>query len=210
VRDAYGVPTVTVHPPVPGRFPAIPWEEREPGIVCVGRLCPFKELETALEIATRLRERGAALRLHLAGRSHPEFRSYLEGLRRRAAALGDWVELHEDLGREALLELIGRQRFGLHATRDEPFGIAVAEMARAGCVVLTPRSGGQLEITGGDESLVYDGVDDAVEKILALLRSPERCARAREHLLQRTRRFDVETFVTRMRELVAGFGSEPS
>jgi glycosyltransferase involved in cell wall biosynthesis len=210
VRDAYGVPTVTVHPPIPGCFPATPWEEREPGIVCVGRLTPSKELETALEIAARLRERGAALRLHVAGRSQPGFRSYLEGLRRRAAALGDWVELHEDLARDALLELVGRQRFGLHATRHEPFGIAVAEMARAGCVVLTPRSGGQLEITGGDESLVYDGVEDAVEKLLALLRSPERCSRAREHLLRHARRFDVETFVTRMRELVAGFGRDPA
>lgn len=210
VRDAYGVPSVTVHPPIPGSFPTTPWEEREAGIVCVGRLVPAKELEVALEIAARLRERGAALRLHVAGRSQPGFRSYLEGLRRHTAGLGGWVEIHEDLGRDALLELLGRQRFGLHATREEPFGIAVAEMARAGCVVLTPRSGGQLEITGGDESLVYDGVDDAVEKILALLRSSERCERAREHLLQRTRRFDVETFVTRIRELVAGFGSDPA
>jgi glycosyltransferase involved in cell wall biosynthesis len=208
VREAYDIPTVTVHPPAPGRFPATPWKDRDPGVVCVGRLAAPKELERAIEIVGRLRGLGAPLRLHVAGRSQPEARSYLARLRRRAARLGDWVELHVDPDREALLALLGRQRFGLHTTRNEPFGIAVAEMARAGCVVLTPRSGGPPEITGGDEALVYDGIDDAVEKLGALLRSPERCEQIGERLRERARRFDVEVFAARMRELVAGFGSE--
>jgi hypothetical protein len=37
----------------------------------------------------------------------------------------------------------------------EPFGMAPAEMAAAGCIVFVPNDGGQIEIVNGDPRLVY-------------------------------------------------------
>ena len=41
-------------------------------------------------------------------------------------------------------------RYGIHGMREEHFGMAPAEMARAGAIVWVPRGGGQTEIVGGE------------------------------------------------------------
>ena len=64
--------------------------------------------------------------------------------------------------------------------REEHFGMAPAEMARAGCIVWVPRGGGQMEIVGREPALMYESDDEAVEKISATLgeriASKQRCA----------------------------------
>ncbi len=204
VGHCYGVPTETLYPPVPGPFVPRPWREREPGFVCLGRLIPFKQIERAIEIVERVRAGGESVRLHIVGRTQLEAQSYLETLR-RSVARRPWVMLHEDLGRGELMELLSRQRFGLHTTSEEPFGIAVAELARSGCVVFNPAGGGQVEIGGGDPALIYRDPADAAQKILTLLRSPERCARARAQQQQEARRFGRREFEARLRAIVSAW-----
>ena len=71
-------------------------------------------------------------------------------------------------------------RYGIHGMREEHFGMAPAEMARAGCIVWVPRGGGQMEIVGREPVLMYDSEDDAVEKIVEDARRSGRAAAASE------------------------------
>jgi hypothetical protein len=45
VRREFNVEPIVVYPPVPGDFPAIPWEARENGFVCIGRLSGEEKFE---------------------------------------------------------------------------------------------------------------------------------------------------------------------
>ena len=45
IRALHGVETVTLYPPIAGTFPAVPWECREDGFVCIGRISPEKRLD---------------------------------------------------------------------------------------------------------------------------------------------------------------------
>jgi glycosyltransferase involved in cell wall biosynthesis len=94
--------------------------------------------------------------------------------------------------------------------REEHFGIAVAEMAAAGCLPFVRRGGGQLEIVGADGPLVYDSAADAVAKIVRVLESPELQSSLRAALWPRAARFAWPAFRDRFRGLVAGFLAERS
>jgi glycosyltransferase involved in cell wall biosynthesis len=199
IRKLYGVDPVVLHPPVPGDFPVVPWEARENGVVALGRISPEKRLEDVVEILRRVRARGEAVRLHLVGTGHDA--AYTARIRRLVAAEAAWIRLHEDLARAELVALLARQRYGLHAMVGEHFGIAVAEMVRAGCIVFVPRTGGPIEIVG-DDRLLFSSVDDAADRIVATLRDPARQADLRAHLAARAERFSTAHFVARMREIV--------
>jgi glycosyltransferase involved in cell wall biosynthesis len=92
-------------------------------------------------------------------------------------------------------------RFGLHLFRDEPFGIAVAELAASGCVVIARRGGGVGEIVGTEE-LLFDDAGDAADRLTALAADEDRCARLRADLAQRAEAFSVERFIHGMRAQV--------
>ncbi len=202
VRSVWGVEAEVVYPPVGGGFPDVPWGEREDGIVCLGRIHPEKRLHAALEIVAALRARGLPLHLHLVGaRDDPRYEARLRDLIGRH---GDWVALHLDMRREEMAELVARQRYGLHAMHEEHFGIAVAEMQRAGCIVFVPRNGGPAEIVGGDERVLFDSDAQAADKIEAVLRSPEAIGALRAVAARRGAAFSAERFMQEMRGIVLG------
>ena len=97
------------------------------------------------------------MRLHIVGTD--DDRAYTAHIRRLAAADPAWITLHENLARADLAALLARQRYGIHAMEGEHFGIAVAEMVRAGCIVFVPRTGGPIEIVGADERLRFGSPD---------------------------------------------------
>jgi glycosyltransferase involved in cell wall biosynthesis len=199
VRRRYGVAARTVHPPVATGFPAVPWEAREPGFVCIGRIAPEKTLDRVLDIVAAVRREVPAVRLHLVGT--PEHRGYYRHVAGRARA--EDVALHHDLSRADLVALMTRQRYGLHGMPEEHFGMAVAEMVAAGCIVWAPDSGGQVEIVG-DARLTYGSVEEAVAKILRVLRAPDEQAALRAHLAAQAPRFSPERFIREIRTAVAG------
>ena len=95
-------------------------------------------------------------------------------------------------------------RYGIHGMREEHFGIAPAELARAGCIVWVPRGGGQMEVVGHEPALMYDSDDDAVEKILRTLASPAEQDRLRQ-VLAGSERFSTAHFAEQVREIVNEF-----
>lgn len=199
----YGVRPQTLYPPVPGGFPAVPFEERKPAFVCIGRLAPEKRVDEIIEVVARVRARGHELKLCIVG--HRESARYLNKLHALAAPHRDWITFHHDIPRDEMVRLVSECRFGIHGMKDEHFGIAVAELQHAGCITFLRNGGGAPEIVDRDERLVFDSVDDAVEKIDRVLRDGDLQADLRREVELRRGRFTEEHFVRRIREVAASF-----
>ena len=203
MRQVHGIDTMTVYPPVHTDFPQVAWDDREAGFVCVGRLGPEKRIETIIEILGAVRSRGGDVHLHIIGTPGPA--DYVAHIRGLQALNADWVSLECDLSRSAVAQLLATHRYGIHAMRREPFGIAVAEFLRAGCIPFVPDDGGLVEIVGGNPELVYDAVPDAAAKILAVIRDPARQHGLLRYLETCKALFSSTRFMEQMRAAVDGF-----
>ncbi len=197
-RQRYGFMSRTVYPPVTADFPDVSWESRAPGFVCVGRIAPEKELDRVIDIVSGVRRQRPEVTLHIVGT--PDHTRYYQRIAQRARDAG--FTIHQNLSRAALVDLVSRQRYGIHGMLEEHFGMAPAELVRAGCLVWVHDGGGQVEIVD-DPRLVYGSVEDAVAKIVAALRDPHEIATLRKHLAARGARFSAERFMREIRTAVA-------
>lgn len=204
VRKTYGIETVTLYPPAAGGFRRMPWAQRENGFVCIGRINPCKRIEWIVELLDRVRTEIPEVRLHIVGPSDimPGSHAYRRKLAELFRSNADWVELHENLPREELLELLARNRYGIHAHTDEHFGIAVAEMVLAGCIPFVYDRGGPVEIVGGDSRLLYSSADDAMEKIVRTMTDLPQQENLLTKLAARAQLFSAERFMREVRGIV--------
>ena len=203
VRERHNIDSMTLYPPVPGVFPETSWNERENGFVCIGRIAPEKELEKVIDVLAAVRAQGHDVHLHIIGTSdNPQ---YYARIRRRAQNLADWLFLEENLSRAELVQMVARHRYGIHGMKEEHFGMAVAEMVRAGCIVFVPRGGGQTEIVGTEERLLYETATEAVTKIVRTLSDEDEQADLRAYLSTRKELFSTERFVQQIRTIVREF-----
>lgn len=203
VRALHGVETVTVHPPIAGSFPAMPWERREDGFVCIGRISPEKRFEQIIGILATVRGKDLAPHLQIVGT--PDSGAYAAFIRTCVDANRSWVTMHENLPRQELAQLVSSHRYGIHAMHEEPFGMAVAEMVSAGCIGFAPNNGGSAQILGGDERLLYSSPQDAAEKIELTIVRPDLQKDLREYLTPRRALFSAQRFVNQITELVKTF-----
>ncbi len=199
MRERYGIEAPTLYPPVADDFPVISYEEREKGFVCIGRWVPEKRVHTVIEILAQVRQKGHDVHLHVVGGSDDS--QYVRTLRALCRQHREWVFLEGAVFGEKKKALIARHRFGINACENEAFGIATAEMVKAGCLVWVPNGGGQVEIVN-HPSLVYKDSEDAVRKIEKVLNSAETQHSLREHLARGAESFSVENFLKGMREIV--------
>jgi len=103
--------------------------------------------------------------------------------------------------------LMARHKFGINGRESEPFGIAVAELVKAGCLTFIPNGGGQTEIVD-HPALTFENDDDAVRKIVAALQGRLLQTELSEHLHKRSEYLSVERFQETVRTLVAEFLGE--
>lgn len=199
-----GIATTTLYPPVAGEFPDVPWEEREEGFVAIGRLSPEKDYDRIFDILAGVRRTHPHIRLHLVC-TRDMGNAYCRRILARAEAERSWVTVHDNIPRAELVRLMSRQRYGIHAMAEEHFGMGVAEMVRAGCLVWVPNGGGQVEIVGRDERLLYRDNDEAIAKITAALADEGLAQALRAHLAPYRERFSEKVFVARFRRLVDEF-----
>ena len=200
--DYYGIQAPTLYPPVTDDFLPCSYEERESGFVCAGRMVPEKRVHTIIEILHRVRRRGNDVHLHIIGERDGS--GYVRTLEKMALKNPEWLFLEGRLSGQEKKTLMARHRFGLNACENEAFGIAVAEMVKAGCIVFVPNGGGQVEIVDHPD-LIYQNVDDAVQKIEAVLENSARQTALREHLARQGERFSIERFQAGIRAAVAEF-----
>jgi glycosyltransferase involved in cell wall biosynthesis len=203
--EVYGADATTVYPPVPGDFPDVPWEEKEIGFVCIGRLSSEKRYEVIIDILAAVRSHIPEVHLHIIGSAVKYDQECYHRLKRKAKANNQWVFLHENISREELTTMVCRHRYGIHGMTNEHFGIAVAEMVRGGCIVFAPDSGGQVEIVGNEERLLYHTTEEAVAKILRVMNQPQEETELRGYLGLRKDLFTAEKFVRRIQEEVRDF-----
>jgi glycosyltransferase involved in cell wall biosynthesis len=202
VTKAFGMATTLVYPPVRSTFPQVPWSERQNGFVCMGRWTREKSMERVFAILAEVRKRGFDLHLHLAGSGGD--RAYLQSLKDLAANSGAWVTVHDAMSSEEKSSLMATQRFAISGRPNEPFGIALAETVKAGCITFAPNGGGQAEILNHPDLLFRDD-EDAVQKIVAVIGNPELQENLRAHLTQGVARFSVERFRNQIRGIVGEF-----
>ena len=204
VRKAYGIESCTVYPPVPTDFPRVHWDKREGGFVCIGRLTPAKRIETIIEILKQVRGKGWDIHLHIAGDLAGNDQQYVARIRQMCVSNSSWIFLEGNLPRNDLVNLVSKHKFGIHGMEYEHFGIVVAEMVKAGCIVFVPHGGGQVEIVN-ESQLLYQSLENAVERIIAVLSSDILQTSLREKLSLNADRFSVESFSENMRQIVNDF-----
>jgi glycosyltransferase involved in cell wall biosynthesis len=199
IRDVHGVESKILYPPVPGGFPSVPWEQRVEGIVALGRMHATKRWETAVEIADRVRSLGIDVSLTLI--SH---RDDIEcGVRMEAlAAARPWFRILYNLPRERMVEEVARHRYGLHTMQNEHFGIAPAELQRAGCITFVHRSGGPMEIVGRRDELMFDDAAEGSERICRVMRDTAAQDELRRFAAERAECFSEERFCRELRGYV--------
>jgi glycosyltransferase involved in cell wall biosynthesis len=202
LREKYGIEPRTLYPPVGGDFPSRPFLEREKGFVCLGRISPEKRVDAIIEIISRVRQRGHSVHLHILGGADDS--PYGTMVKKLAARNKDWVFLEGWTMGQAKQELLAGHRYGIHGRENEPFGIAVAEMVNAGCIVFVPKGGGQTEIVNHPD-LTYESDVEAVAKIDAVLAQEVKQEKLCEYLRAGSDRFSVKTFVEAMRGVIAEF-----
>ena len=206
LREKLGIEARTLYPPVAGDFPRVPEAEKENGFVCLGRVVAEKRVLEMIQILVRVRLKGHDIHLHILGET--EDPQYERELRKLAEQQQGWVFLENKVFGKRKKDLLARHRFGIHGCTGEAFGIAVAEMVKAGCIVFVPEGGGQTEIVNHAD-LIYPDDGAAVRKIDAILRSPEKQHGLRDHLLAGSRRFSTEIFQRGILELTREFLERP-
>jgi glycosyltransferase involved in cell wall biosynthesis len=205
VSQLLGITTRTLYPPVVDPLPGLLWEKRRHGFLAIGRISPEKEYERVMRILARVRERVPELTLTIVGTSDRHTRGYAQSMASLAQSLGSWIQLRDNLTRDEVRALMASHRYGIHGMREEHFGMAPAELARAGVIVWVPRGGGQMEVVGHEPALQYESDDDAVQKISATLASASEQQRLREKLASISEQFSTVRFMQQVQTIVNEF-----
>ncbi|SDR75487.1 hypothetical protein SAMN04488543_0339 [Friedmanniella luteola] len=198
--------------PTPPDQPAPPARDLPLRAVVVGRLSPRKAPHLALEAVGRLRQRGLALEVELAGSAFPGYEWYVEQLEQRAA--------QDDLAGAVTFSgycspiwpALARADLAVAPSLREPFGNAVVEAQMSLRPVVATAALGHLEsITDGETGLLVpaEDVDAMAGAIQRLVEDAdlagELAAAARTNALARftTERYNAEV-VALVRELTTG------
>lgn len=189
-----------VYPSVWTEFPEVPWEEKEQAFVMIGRIAPEKQVERAIAILEAVRQRGHAVQLHLCGQIENDL--YGKRIAQLCQERADWIIPEGRVSGSRKAQILAHCRFGIHACAAEAFGISVAEMVKAGAIVFAPDDGGQAEILQHPELLFAD-INDAVEKIQAVLETPSVKLAMRAHLTGQAEQFSVRTFIRGAQSCIA-------
>jgi len=191
IREVYGTESDILYPPVPGSFPDVPWQERRSAAVAIGRMHPVKRWEMAVEIVELARSGGVDIGMTLI--NQPDSIDYGRRIADMAAGR-PWFRLLTGITREQLAAEVVHYRYGIHTMKDEHFGIAVAEMVRAGCIPLVHDSGGPVEIVGGHGELRFRTAEEGAAALRAVMEDASLQDRLRTELVRQRERFSVEAF----------------
>ena len=201
LRQYCGVDSaVVVYPPVWTEFPMVPWKEKEQTFVMIGRIAPEKQVEQAIAILEAVRQRGHSVRLRLCG--HIGNDHYGRRIARLCQERSDWIVPEGIVSGARKAQILTQCRYGIQTRAAEPFGIAVAEMAKAGAIVFASNDGGQTEILEHPDLLFAD-IDDAAKKICNVLEQPDGQSSLRAHLAGQTQRFSSQIFIREAQTLVS-------
>ena len=194
VEGIYNVRPDVLHPPVDAIDGGRDWDDREQGIVVVGRIAPDKRVLDAITVVDRLRDRGHDIHLHIVGSAPRSYREYADRVA-GAVEQRSHVVFERDVPRERLEHLLRTHRYGLNLKPDEHFGMSVAEYVSAGMIAFAPDGGGQRDILDGRSDRLFDSVESAVDRIDTAISTDDRPSLPRD-------RFTRERFTSAIGECV--------
>lgn len=177
----------------------LPWDERENGFVCIGRISPIKNIIRNLEIIKRVRKIGFDVHLHIIG---PTGDSRYAKRIKEYCKKSNFLIYEGKLSYHSLGKMMGQHKYLLHGFDFEHFGIVVAEAISAGCIPFVPDSGGQIEIVDSLPSLCYGNVEDAVNKISSVLQNESFQKEISERLRKNIVNFSREKFSQDIRRII--------
>ncbi|MBI5641481.1 MAG: glycosyltransferase family 4 protein [Nitrospirae bacterium] len=206
-KEKYGADISILYPPVAGGFPYVSHDSREMGFVCIGRISSEKRIERIVEILSAVRARGHDVHLHVVGSFDDN--DYGRQVARTCRDKGEWIKMEGMLIGQEKIDLLSQHRFGIHACQGEAFGIAVAEMVKAGCIPFVPREGGSSEIVDND-LVIYDSTEDAIKKIEHVLSHEQIRQGLSEEMRAKGDIYSLENFIQHFRRSVEDFAGEKS
>ncbi|NJO39690.1 MAG: glycosyltransferase [Cyanobacteria bacterium RU_5_0] len=206
VSKAYGSDSTLLYPPVVLDVKEIPWNDKEDAFICSGRLTEAKQPHKVIQILKQVRERGFDIKLYMTGGGGGayawKYQNFLKKLARENAA---WVRLYENLTYEDYVKVVLKCKYGIHF-KQEPFGISIAEMVKAGVIPFVRSQGGQVEIVGvHNQDLFFDNEKDAIEKIVNVLSHSDRQAKLMNSLAEQRHLFSTQRFMTEMNKIVENY-----
>jgi hypothetical protein len=105
--------------------------------------------------------------------------------------------------------ILREHRYAMHTHPIEAFGVAVEESVKAGCVTFALSTVGQAEIVNYPD-LMFQSIEEAVEKVVAVLRDSKNDKMLREHLRGQAALFSPEAYMKGIRRAVSQFmGQRP-
>lgn len=203
VFQVYGVEATVVYPPVVIEAIDIPWEAKENAFICSGRLVEVKQPHKAIRILKAVREKGFDFKLYLTGGGGGGGKQdYMRFLNQLIEENSDWVKLCKNLSYEDYSKILYNCKYGIHH-KQEPFGISVAEMVKAGAIPFVKCKGGQIEIVGQENQDLFFGTDEnAVEVIVKVLSDSEKQKHLLRSLEKQKELFSTEAFMKQINQIV--------
>jgi len=211
VKQEYGCDSVVVYPPVVLDTQEISWEQKDNAFICSGRLTEAKQPHKVIQILERVRNQGFDIKLHITGGGGGAYAwKYHRFVKKMVAERSSWVTLYENLKYADYVKILAKCKYGIHF-KEEPFGISIAEMVKAGAISFVRSKGGQVEIVGRqNEALFFNNEKEAVEKIVAVLSSSETQKKLIEVLQEQKNLFSTERFMREMLNVVDNYFAHPS
>jgi glycosyltransferase involved in cell wall biosynthesis len=196
VKKTYGIDSVVVFPPVVIDAPAVNWHQKENAFICSGRLVKTKQPHKIIQILNAVRKRGFDIKLYITGGGGGAAEvKYKRLVEKMAQENSSWVTLLENLKYEEYVNILTKCKYGIHY-KQEPFGISIAEMVKAGAIPFVRSQGGQVEIVGEhNHELFFDNEEHAVDTIVSVLSDSAKQQKILESLEKQRYLFSTQRFM---------------
>ena len=204
-QSTYGLAAKVIYPPVVIDNLSIPWDQKENAFICSGRLIEAKSPHSVIRILEQVRAKGFDIKLYLTGGGGGIYAwRYRRFLNHLIKANASWITLFENLSYTAYTQLLSQCKYGIHY-KQEPFGISIAEMLKSGAIPFVRSTGGQVEIVGQQDDILFENETEAVSKIIKILADSSRQEQIISSLTQRKSLFSTEKFMAEITAVVDGY-----
>lgn len=160
---------IVITPPVDQVFDQVPWHSRLNHFASFGRISPEKKIEDSIAIIDQVRKNDYEVKLTIFGQfGNDDYSKKIKNLIKDK----QWIDAPGPIYGDKVTNRLPQYKYGINTCLREAFGISTAEMLKAGLITFIPQQGAQYEIVG-NELLTFKNVDDAIEKIIEILKSEE-------------------------------------
>lgn len=190
---------IVIYPAVIASFKDVDWADRKNEFVCMGRISPEKKIEDSIKIIEQVRASGYNIGLTIFGAfDNSNYSQFIIKLVQDRP----WVRTSGPIYGNIKSVTIPTFKYGINACTREAFGISTAELIKAQIIVFVPSEGAQSEIVE-ENNLIFDNIQDAVNKIIKVLNSEEEQQIIRTHLLKQKQKFSKKDFKKNVLELLS-------